>query len=110
MNFPELSHDQVLILECIGTSDIKGRHLREQLTQNGRKKSGPAFYQMMSRMEESGYVEGWYEQKIVEGQIIKERTYKMIGKGQRALVETLEYYRIRLSRNPGFGGGLVDAQ
>lgn len=109
MNFPELSHDQVLVLECIGTAELKGRHLREQLAENNRKKSGPAFYQMMSRMEESGFVEGWYEQRIVEGQIIKERTYKMTGKGHRALADTLEYYRLRLHRNPGLGGGLVDA-
>ena len=109
MNFPTLSHDQVLVLECVGTSEVKGRHVREQLANNNRRKSGPAFYQMMSRMEEAGYVDGWYEQKIVEGQIIKERTYKMTGKGHRALTETLEYYRERLDRNPGFGGGLANA-
>lgn len=109
MNFPELSHDQVLVLECIGTAEIKGRELRQELASKHRAKSGPAFYQMMSRMEESGFVEGWYQQKIVDGQIIKERTYKMTGKGQRALAETLEYYRERLVLNPGLLGGLGHA-
>ena len=109
MNFPELSPQQETVLTCIGTAEIKGRALREALARNNFKKSGPAFYQMMGRLEEAGYVEGWYEQKIVEGQIIKERTYRMTSKGQHALAGTLEYYRERLNRNPGFGGGLANA-
>lgn len=109
MNFPELTPMQELVLDIIGASEIKGRHLREQLAEQAVNKSGPAFYQMMSRLEEAGFIEGWYEQKIIEGQIIKERTYKMTGKGQRALAATLEYYRERLDRNPGFGGGLANA-
>ena len=109
MNFPELTPMQELILGIIGTTESKGRFLREELAKQNVNKSGPAFYQMMSRLEESGFVEGWYEQKIIEGQIIKERTYKMTGKGHHALAATLEYYRHRVSLNPGFGGGLANA-
>ena len=109
MNFPDLSPQQETVLSCIGTAEIKGRELREALAHNNFKKSGPAFYQMMGRLEDAGYVEGQTKQKIVEGQIIKERSYKMTGKGQRALAETLEYYRLRVNRNPGLGGGLANA-
>ena len=109
MELPELSHQQVLVLECLSTTDVKGRHLRQRLKEKKLIKSGPAFYQMMSRIEESGFVEGWYEQRIVEGQLIKERTYKMTGKGHHALAATLDYYRQRLDLNPGFGGGLANA-
>ena len=60
MNFPELTPLQETVLSLIGTAEVKGRHVREELAKQGEKKSGPAFYQMMNRLEESGFVEGWY--------------------------------------------------
>ena len=69
MKIPELSHLQILVLECLGTQKRPGRELRQLLTQSGTKKSGPAFYQLMARLEEAGLVEGEYSQKIVEKQI-----------------------------------------
>jgi DNA-binding PadR family transcriptional regulator len=95
MKLPQLSHLQVLVLESLGTRKISGRELRLLLMQSGTKKSGPAFYQLMGRLEEAGFVEGEYSQKIVEGQIIKERSYRVTGQGERAMRQTLQFYQDR---------------
>jgi DNA-binding PadR family transcriptional regulator len=90
---PELSHLQVLVLECLGTHKRSGRELRHLLAENKVKKTGPAFYQLMARLEEARFVEGEYSQKIVEGQIIKERSYRVTATGEKALRSTHEFYR-----------------
>ena len=92
MKIPELSHLQILVLESLGTKKRSGRELRQLLAQSGTKKSGPAFYQLMARLEEAGLVEGEYSQKIVEKQVIKERWYRVTGEGARAARRTLEFY------------------
>jgi DNA-binding PadR family transcriptional regulator len=105
MNLPTLSHLQFLILECLGTTKLSGRALRERLKEKGAHKTGPSFYQLMARLEESGFVEGEYSQKIVEGQIIKERIYRITAEGETALHQTVSFY----SQHVGaFGpGGII---
>ena len=90
---PQLSHLQVRVIECLGANKCSGRELRDLLAAKGTKKSGPAFYQLMARLEEAGFVQGEYSQKIVEGQIIKERFYRVTGQGERALQQTLQFYQ-----------------
>jgi len=60
----------------------------------------------LARLEESGFVEGEYSQKIVEGQIIKERNYRVCAEGARALRHTLEFYT---ARRASFGLGAANA-
>jgi DNA-binding PadR family transcriptional regulator len=102
-NLPQLSHLQVMVLECLGANKRSGRELRELLAKNKIKKNGPAFYQLMSRLEDAKFVEGEYSQKIVEGQIIKERVYWITGQGERAMQRTLQFYQ-NLSGTLGIGG------
>lgn len=94
-NLPELSHLQFAVLEVLGTAQMSGKDLRTGLSEHGLKKSGPAFYQMMARLEEAKFVEGWYSQLIIDGQIIKERQYKITGNGIRALNQTKNFYHVR---------------
>ncbi len=94
-NLPELSHLQFAVLEVLGTAQKSGKDLRQGLSEHGLKKSGPAFYQMMARLEEAKFVEGWYSQVIIDGQIIKERQYKITGAGIRALNQTKQFYHGR---------------
>ncbi len=70
-----------------------GRQLRQRLADYAVRKSGPAFYQLMSRMEDAGVVKGWYQQEIVEGQIIRERHYKITAPGKTAWRRSSEFYR-----------------
>ena len=55
-------------------------------------RTGPAFYQMMARLEDAGLVAGEYDQKIVDGQIIKERRYSLTARGETAWTATRVFY------------------
>ena len=89
---PELTHLQFLVLDIIGTAKLRGREVREELKSRGVSKTGPAFYQMMARLEEAKFVVGDYSQEIIDGQIIKERCYKVLGSGFSALRQTRDFY------------------
>ena len=101
---PQLSHLQFAVLEVLGTAAMRGKDLRKRLSELEIKKSGPAFYQMMARLEEAKCVEGWYEQKIIDGQIIKERHYRITGHGIHALRETKTFYSrpFQMAGGPAF--------
>src|SRR5580692_5701440 len=92
MPIPDITHLQFLLLAGLLYDERTGREMRELLEQQGHKKTLPAFYQLMSRMEDAKLVNGRYEQKIVEGQIIKERVYKITASGSAACTEVREFY------------------
>ncbi len=46
----------------------------------------------MARLEKAEFVAGTYNQKIVDGQIIKERRYRVLGKGFDAWQRTRDFY------------------
>jgi DNA-binding PadR family transcriptional regulator len=92
---PAITHLQVLVLEAVKDGDAIGRDLRDRLAGHGVRSSAPAFYQMMGRLEQAGLVEGWYEQRLVAGQNIKERRYRITRGGRRALDETRSFYLSR---------------
>jgi DNA-binding PadR family transcriptional regulator len=92
MPLPALTALQFMVLEVLLKGDSSGRDIRSHLAAQKVKKSGPAFYQLMARMEDAGFVEGRYEQQIVDGQILRERWYKAKGAGLRAFNHTREFY------------------
>jgi hypothetical protein len=52
---------------------------------------------MMGRLEQTGLVEGWYDQKLVSGQNIKERRYRLTRAGAKALhQDTRAFYAERM--------------
>lgn len=81
---PKLSNLQFLVLGVLRAGPQTGRSVRSELEQFDVRKSGPAFYQMMSRLEAAGFVRGWYTQAIVKGQIIRERHYELETAGSGA--------------------------
>lgn len=99
MKMPAITHLQFLLLAALSQRPKTGRELREDLMKASIRKSGPAFYQMMARMEAGDLVNGWYSQTIVDGQIIKERNYKIMPKGRIRLVE----YRVFYEESSDFG-------
>ena len=99
MPLPDITHLQFLVLGALMDGEATGREIRENLAEQRVHKTGPAFYQMMARLEDSGFVQGWYNQKIVEGQIIKERQYKITSLGIEAWESVRDFYLARL----GFG-------
>ena len=107
MPLPDISHLQYLLLAALIDGERSGRQLRAALEQQGERKSGPAFYQLMARMEDAKLVTGRYEQKIVEGQIIKERVYTASGAGVTAFETARDFYAAVAARQLGLEGGLA---
>ena len=89
---PEITHLQFLVLGMLRAEERRGRFLRRALARHGIARTGPAFYQMMARLEDAGLVGGEYGQKIVDGQIIKERRYALTPRGDAAWTSTRAFY------------------
>jgi DNA-binding PadR family transcriptional regulator len=89
---PAITHLQFLVLGLLRGAPQVGRQLRRDLAQHGVKRSGPAFYQMMARLEDSGFVTGEYDQRVVASQIIKERRYTLTPAGDSAWAATRDFY------------------
>ncbi len=92
-----LPHLQFAVLGVLGADDLPGREIRSELGRLGTDKSGPAFYRLMARLEESGLVEGRYEQEVVSGQILRERRYRATAKGRSARDRTADWHRSVIS-------------
>jgi DNA-binding PadR family transcriptional regulator len=98
-SLPTITHLQFLILEALADSELAGRDLRDLLGGFGVRNSAPAFYQMMARLEAADLVEGWYDQKLVAGQNVKERRYRLTQDGERSVDATRSFYaRLASSR------------
>jgi DNA-binding PadR family transcriptional regulator len=97
---PTLTHLQFLILNALLDGERSGQEVRDALAAAKVRKSGSAFYQLMARLEDAKFVAGHYEQKTIDGQPIKERRYKLLAGGRRALAETRDFYLTQL-------GGLI---
>lgn len=91
-SLPPITHLQFLVLDALVSAEQAGRDLRDLLAGFGVRNSAPAFYQMMARLEAAQLVEGWYDQKLVDGQNVKERRYKLTRQGERALEATRAFY------------------
>jgi len=91
---PELTNLQFLIIETIGAKKMRGAELRELLKNNHNvHKTGPAFYQLMARLEEAKLVEGWYDTQVIDGQLIKQKCYRVTGHGEESRRATLRFYQ-----------------
>jgi DNA-binding PadR family transcriptional regulator len=89
---PDITHLQFLVIGILRGGERPGRFIRRRLKRHGIERSGPAFYQMMARLEDAGLVEGEYTQDIVDGQIIKERRYTLTPRGDAAWSATRAFY------------------
>jgi DNA-binding PadR family transcriptional regulator len=101
----KLTDVQILFLEAVGADKVSGRQLRQQLAELGWHKSAPVFYQFAARLEDEKLIKGWYEQRTIAGQPVRERYYMLTAHGKQALIETLHFYEERLRNNARFLGG-----
>jgi DNA-binding PadR family transcriptional regulator len=72
-SLPAVTNLQFLVLGVLRLHEQPGRVIRAALLPYGVRRSAPAFYQLMSRLEAAGLVEGRYEQIIVGDQAVTER-------------------------------------
>ena len=91
-NLPTLTHLQFLVIGLLLETPSAGRDLRARLQEHGARKSGPAFYQLMARLEDGRLVEGSYEQRSVDGQKVRERHYRATGAGKTAWRASQDFY------------------
>ena len=89
---PVITHLQFLVLGCLLGGEQPGREIRDTIAGYGVRRSGPAFYQMMSRLERARLVEGWYEQITVGDQAVTERRYRIRPAGEKLWAETRDFY------------------
>lgn len=80
---PALTHLQFLVLGILRTEELPGRVLRDVLSGYGIRRTGPAFYQLMARLEKERLVDGRYEQVIVGDQAVTERHYRITADGKK---------------------------
>ena len=89
---PAITHLQFLVLGLLRGEPQLGRQIRRELARHGVRRSGPAFYQMMARLEDAGFVSGGYDQRVIASQIIKERRYALTPAGAAAWNGTRDFY------------------
>jgi DNA-binding PadR family transcriptional regulator len=91
-SLPDVTHLQFLVLGLLRSQEQSGRVIREALATYGVRRSAPAFYQLMSRLESAGLVQGRYEQIVVGDQAVTERRYHITPDGQRAWTRAHDFY------------------
>ena len=89
---PELTHLQFLVLGVLRNDPQPGRTLRQALSAYGIRRTGPAFYQLMARLEKDRLIDGWYEQITVGDQAVTERHYKITADGARRWKDARAFY------------------
>ena len=90
---PSLTHLQFLVLGVLRSEEQSGRVIRQALASYGVKRSGPAFYQLMARLEKARLVEGWYEQIAAGDQTVTERRYRITPEGTRLWARAQAFYQ-----------------
>lgn len=95
---PSLTHLQFLVLGVLRHEEQPGRVIRQALAAYGVKRSGPAFYQLMARLEKDRLVDGWYEPVVVGDQSVTERRYRITAAGTRRWNEARAFYEQVVAR------------
>jgi DNA-binding PadR family transcriptional regulator len=94
---PRLTHLQFLVLGQLRRGEQPGRVIRDALTANGVRRSAPAFYQLMARLERDRLVDGWYEQVSAGDQAVTERRYRLRPAGARLWDEARDFYAAHIA-------------
>ncbi len=92
LSLPPLTHLQFLILGVVRAGETPGRVVREALMEYGVRRTAPAFYQVMSRLEKARLLEGSYEQVVVGDQAVTERRYRITKLGVTQWEATRQFY------------------
>ena len=80
MPIPRASHTQFLVLNALLDGEKWGREVRAALRAENYASTHASFYEMIDRMEQSGVIESWFEERDVEGQKFNEKSLPFDGK------------------------------
>lgn len=93
MGLPKLTALQFAVIDCLQGRTLKGRELRDMLlSEKGIKREGPAFYMVMSRMEEAGLICSETTGVVITGKTYHEKSYWVSGDGRSAYDETRSFF------------------
>jgi len=96
---PRITHLQFLVLGVLRDGEQPGRLIRETLAAYGVRRTAPAFYQLMARLERDGLVDGWYGQVTVGDQAVTERRYRVRPAGTKLWTEARDFYTATRARS-----------
>ena len=96
---PRLTHLQFLVLGLLREGEQPGRVIRDAIAAHGLKRSAPAFYQLMARLERDRLVDGWYEQVAAGDQAVTERRYRLRPAGAKLWTEARDFYSTLIARS-----------
>ncbi len=96
---PRLTHLQFLVLGLLGEGEQPGRVLRDAIAAHGLRRSAPAFYQLMARLERDRLIDGWYEQVTAGDQSVTERRYRLRPAGAKLWSEARDFYSTLIARS-----------
>ena len=91
-NLPAITHLQFLVLGALLPGEQAGRSIRKVIAEYGVRRSAPAFYQLMARLERDGLIYGWYEPIVVGDQAVTERRYRIQPAGIKVWERTRAFY------------------
>ena len=106
MGNPHYNFSQMATVDIIAKhGQINGVDLRRELAAEGVKKSGPAFFDMMMRLESAGLIRSWHDNEtLVKGRRRRTKFYCLEGDGFRALQEFRQYLQDYMKRRSWEGG------
>jgi DNA-binding PadR family transcriptional regulator len=95
---PSVTHLQFLVLDIVKAhaKGLSANDLREALLREGQAYSGPRFYQLLARLEASGWIDSWSQHFAVGGGTVERTYYRITSKGKSAWDVTLIFYRTRI--------------
>jgi hypothetical protein len=97
---PRLTHLQFLVLGQLRGGEQPGRVVRAALAGHGVRRSAPAFYQLMARLERDRLIDGWYEQIAAGDQAVTERRYRIRAAGTKLWTEARDFYAAQIDGAP----------
>ena len=89
---PAITHAQVFVLELLLVFPLRCNVLRDELEEFGLLRTKADFYELFERLEELGFVAGYYTAKIVGEAIVRERSYEITNAGLRAYCAAYAFY------------------
>ena len=100
MDLPPLTALQYLVIMLLAGTEKSGAELRRELAERGHKRSGPAFYEMIRRMMNAGWIDGRDVEKTLETGIkVRERRLEVTGEGAAA-ARTTELFYAQVRKEP----------
>ena len=93
MPLPDVTHLQFAIIDVMGAKERTGEEIRRSLfREHSIKRTLAAFYMLMKRLEDSGFITGRYRLVEIGSYTAKQRLYKVTGQGAKAFQNARDWY------------------